>query len=61
MGGALYFGLSAAIKLAIGNIYPEGTQGYLLMRTVRYALVVFLVVGVYPLSFRLEKAFRKKA
>ena len=61
VGGALYFGLSSAIKLVIGNIYPEGTQGYLLMRTVRYALVVFLVVGVYPLSFRVEKVFKKKA
>ena len=30
------------------------------MRTVRYALVVFLVVGVYPLSFRMEKIFKKK-
>ena len=61
VGGGLYFALSAAIKLVIGGIYPEGTQGYLLMRTVRYALVVFLVVGVYPLSFRVEKIFRKKA
>ncbi len=59
VGGALYFGLNAAIKLVIGGIYPEGTQGYLLLRAVRYALVVFLVVGVYPLSFRVEKIFRK--
>lgn len=60
VGGALYFGLNAAIKPVIGNIFPEGTQGYLLMRTVRYAVVIFLLVGVYPLSFRVEKIFRKK-
>ncbi len=55
VGGALYFALSAAIKLVIGNIFPEGTQGYLLMRTVRYALVIFILIGVYPACFRLEK------
>ena len=55
MGGALYFVLSSLIKLLIGNLFPAGSMGYLLMRSVRYGLVVFLLVGVYPLAFRLEK------
>lgn len=55
IGGALYFALSSLIKLVIGDLCPEGTQGYLLLRTVRYALVIFLLIGVYPLCFRLEK------
>lgn len=55
VGGALYFALSSLIKLLIGNLFPAGCMGYLLMRSVRYGLVVFLLVGVYPLAFRLEK------
>lgn len=54
-GGALYFALSSLIKLAIGGLFPEGTFGYLLMRSVRYGIVVFVLVGVYPLAFRLER------
>ena len=61
VGGALYFVLSSLIKLLIGNLFPAGSMGYLLMRSVRYGLVVFLLVGVYPLAFRLEKKlFRGK-
>ena len=61
VGGALYFLLSSLIKLLIGNLFPAGSMGYLLMRSVRYGLVVFLLVGVYPLAFRLEKKlFRGK-
>lgn len=61
VGGALYFALSTVIKLLIGNLFPAGSMGYLLMRSVRYGLVVFLLVGVYPLAFRLEKKlFRGK-
>ena len=55
IGGALYFALSAAFKLALGPLFPEGTQGWLLMRTLRYALVIFILIGVYPVCFRLEK------
>ncbi len=64
VGGALYFALNAAFKLVLGPLFPEGTQGYLLMRTLRYALVVFVLIGVYPCCFRLEKkllhAFRQE-
>ena len=59
IGGALYFAISAVLKLLIGNIFPEGTTGYLLMRSLRYGMIVFLLVGVYPMAFRLEKKFLK--
>ena len=55
IGGALYFVLSTLIKLVIGNLFPEGSMGWFLMRSLRYCLVVFLLVGVYPLCFQLEK------
>ena len=61
VGGALYFALSSLIKLLIGNLFPAGSMGYLLMRSVRYALVVFLLVGVYPLAFRMEKKLFERA
>lgn len=59
VGGALYFALNAAFKLVLGPVFPEGTQGCLLMRTLRYALVIFILIGVYPLSFRLDKMLRR--
>lgn len=61
VGGALYFALSSIIKLLIGNLFPAGSMGCLLMRSVRYALVVFLLVGVYPYAFRLEKKIFERA
>lgn len=61
VGGALYFALSSIIKLLIGNLFPAGSMGCLLMRSVRYALVVFLLVGVYPYAFRLEKKLFERA
>lgn len=55
-GGAILFAaLNPAIKLVIGGLFDEGTAGYFLMRVVRYALVTFILIGVYPLAFRLEK------
>ncbi|MBD5094745.1 MAG: phosphatase PAP2 family protein [Subdoligranulum sp.] len=60
VGGGLFLAVSSLIKLAIGGIFPAGTQGYLLMRSVRYALTVFLLVGVYPYAFRLEKKLFRK-
>lgn len=58
-GGILYLLCNTLIKMAIGHIFEEATMGYFLMRTIRYALVVFLLIGVYPLLFQLEKKFKK--
>jgi len=55
IGGALYFGVSTLVKLVIGGIFPEESLGYFLMRSLRYAIVMFVLVGIYPYAFRLEK------
>ena len=52
IGCGLYFGLSTLIKLFIGNIFPEDSYGWFIMRTVRYGIVAFLLIGVYPMAFR---------
>lgn len=60
-GGILYFILSTVIKVLIGGIFPAESFGSLLMRSIRYGLVVFLLIGIYPYAFRLEKKiFPKK-
>jgi membrane-associated phospholipid phosphatase len=62
-GGLVYFGLSAALKVPFGLIHggPVVTQ---LLRMLRYAIVIFTVIGVYPMLFKLtdklwNKIFRK--
>ncbi|MCR5585216.1 MAG: phosphatase PAP2 family protein [Lachnospiraceae bacterium] len=60
-GGLIFFALNSLVKLLIGGIFPEDTFGFLLLRTVRYAIVVFLILGVYPALFKpVEGFFRKK-
>ena len=63
IGGGLFYGLNTVIKLIVGAIYPsyEETVWFEhIFRTVRYAAVVFAVIGVYPLLFaQTEKLWRK--
>ncbi len=59
VGGALYFALSAAIKAFLSIFRVQGFGG-LLLRSVRYGLVVFLLIAIYPYAFRIEKKFTKK-
>ena len=59
VGGALYFALSAAIKAFLSIFRVQGFGG-LLLRSVRYGLVVFLLIAIYPYAFRVEKKFTKK-
>ncbi len=49
IGVSLYFALNFILKLAFGFM-PA-----LLARTLRYGIVVFLLVGVYPMAFDKEK------
>ena len=58
-GAVVYLGCNFLIKAAIGGIFATDTMGYFLMRVIRYALVVFILLGVYPIAFRLEKKFIK--
>ncbi|MBQ3791734.1 MAG: phosphatase PAP2 family protein [Clostridia bacterium] len=52
-GGLLYFGLNFVLKLPFPSALLE-SAGLVsqLIRTLRYGIVIFAVVGVYPIVFR---------
>ena len=53
-GGLIYFGLSEALKLPFPKeLLNAGDFTAQLIRMLRYAVVIFVVIGVYPLLFRL--------
>lgn len=62
-GGALFLGLNTVCKLIVGAIYPEYENNVWferIFRTLRYSVVVFLAIGVYPLLFaQTEKLWKK--
>lgn len=60
-GAVVYLGCNTLIKALIGGIFAEDTYGYFIMRVIRYALVVFILLGVYPLTFGIEKKLFKKS
>lgn len=54
IGAGLFFALNTALKLPFSSAFLDsGTTAALLVRTFRYAIVIFLLIGVYPLSFKL--------
>lgn len=53
-GAALYFGLNTALKMPFPKaLLDAGDLTAHLIRAGRYAVVIFLVIGVYPLLFKL--------
>ena len=62
IGGAIFFGLNTLLKLPFPEwmLEAENALGYSI-RTVRYAIVMFVEVGVYPLAFRLIKDKKAEA
>ena len=63
VGGGLFLGLNELIKLIVGAIYPTYKDNVWfehIFRTLRYAVVVFLVIGVYPLLFAQTEKLCKK-
>ncbi|MCM1042937.1 MAG: phosphatase PAP2 family protein [Corallococcus sp.] len=67
-GGVLYLGLNTLIKLPFnnmifdvnGNIKDDMVVFERIFRTIRYAIVSFAAIGVYPLLFKpMEKLWRK--
>ncbi len=53
-GVAVFFGLNTLLKLPFSKDFLEnGTLAAYLVRTLRYAVVIFVDMGVYPLVFRL--------
>ena len=54
IGLSLYVGLGALFKMPFDKAFLEsGTLAALSVRAARYFLIVFLLIGVYPLSFKL--------
>ena len=63
VGGGLFLGLNNGAKLLMGVIYHGYNKNVWfehIFRVLRYAIVVFLVIGVYPLLFaQTEKLWKK--
>jgi len=59
---ALYFVLNTLLKLPFDKAFLDGgSLGAYLIRTVRYTVIMFLIIGVYPKIFPLfEKVGKKK-
>ena len=57
-GGALYFGLNTLLKMPFPKeLLESATMLSYIIRTARYAIIIFLLIGVYPLLFdRIKKA-----
>ena len=52
-GGIIYFGLNEALKLPFpAELLNDAGFASQLIRMLRYAVVIFVVIGVYPLLFR---------
>ena len=64
VGGAfvIYFALNTLLKMPFDSAFlASGEMGALLIRTARYAVIVFVIVGLYPKMFPLfEKIGKKK-
>ena len=61
-GGAIYFGLNVLLKLPFpAALLDSGSFAAHLIRTLRYAVVIFVDIGVYPLLFHVTGRLWKKA
>ncbi len=61
-GGLLYFGLNILLKMPFPkDLLDSATFASYLIRTLRYAVIIFVVIGVYPMVFKLTgKLWKKK-
>ena len=60
-GVAVFFGLNALTKMPFSTDFlNSGEMPALLIRTVRYTLVVFVVIGVYPMLFKYTNKWFEK-
>lgn len=57
-GGLLYFGLNTVLKLPFPKeLLEAGSFVSHLIRTMRYAVVIFAIIGIYPMLFKLTDWF----
>ncbi len=59
IGAILYSVLNAVLKAVFAPIFAKMTLGYFLLRTLRYFLVCFTLIAIYPMLFKLEKKIFK--
>lgn len=60
-GLAVYVVLNSLLKLPFSSDFlSSGTMAALLVRLVRYTIVAFFMLGVYPLLFDLKERRQKK-
>lgn len=58
-GGVIYFGLNMLLKLPFDSAFlASATAGAYAVRVIRYALILFVIVAVYPMAF--DKIGKKK-
>ena len=59
-GGVIYLGLNALLKVPFPKeLLESATLLSYLIRTVRYAIIIFVVIGVYPMVFNKIGAKKK--
>lgn len=60
-GGALYFGLNALLKMPFPKeLLESATMPSFLIRTGRYAIIIFVLIGIYPMIFNLIKKAKNR-
>ena len=59
----IYFGLNTLLKLPFDKAYLDSAAlGALLIRTVRYAIIIFVIMGIYPKLFpHFEKLGKRRS
>ena len=58
-GGVIYFGLNMLLKLPFDSAFlASATAGAYAVRVIRYAVILFIIVAVYPMAF--DKIGKKK-
>lgn len=58
-GGVIYFGLNMLLKLPFDSAFlASATAGAYAVRVIRYAVILFIIVAVYPMTF--DKIGKKK-
>ena len=62
LGVGVYFGLSTLTKLPFNKDFLNAaTMASYAVRAVRYCVIIFVTIGVYPLLFRLgDRVFKRK-
>lgn len=62
-GGLIYVGLNEGLKAIVGAIYPTYSENYnfeRFFRTIRYATIIFVAIGLYPMLFKPAERLWKK-